>query len=340
VEKLNLESVAGYYQAIALTPGDEPVVAFAGGNESVAIVQKHGDQWSLRNEADANLGEIPDLSVAVGSDGRPQLTYLDRNSREIRFARWNGSSWDRDTVATDTAPSYQLSTPVLQLDSENNPHVVFSDLVRHELIYTRRNGTVWERESIDAETDPDEFVAFVLSKDGSAHVVFSDRNDASLIYGRKSSSGWSFERLPGASDFWEEKPALAVDSQGRACVVYTERSQAALVLASRVPFVNPDESPANNSSPGDAVSEAIFYPNPFRPAHGDTEMRFESMPAGSTIRIVSFGGETIREMTADENGAAPWDGRNDAAESVASGVYLVLIEHADQRESFKIAVQR
>jgi len=72
-------------------------------------------------------------------------------------------------------------------------------------------------------------------------------------------------------------------------------------------------------------------PNPFNPT---TSLRFLLAEAARvSLRVFDTRGRLVRTIVADEVLAAgehrrPWQGRDDAGQSVASGVYLVLIEGA------------
>lgn len=98
------------------------------------------------------------------------------------------------------------------------------------------------------------------------------------------------------------------------------------------------------SPPPDPVSpdppkNARVFPNPFRPTRGDTEMRFSHLPAGSRIKIYSMTGDLIQVLNAPL-GLATWTGRNQSDEAVASGIYLALIDGAEEKFILKIALLR
>jgi len=75
-----------------------------------------------------------------------------------------------------------------------------------------------------------------------------------------------------------------------------------------------------------SLSAVRAYPNPWRSdKHANTVIKFDNMPAASTIKLFTVSGHEIKTLTADSNGMAPWDRTNDAGELVASGVYIYLI---------------
>ena len=86
-----------------------------------------------------------------------------------------------------------------------------------------------------------------------------------------------------------------------------------------------------------------YYPNPIRPSKGlnYAKMNFTNMPAGTRIKIYTMLGRVVRELKADASGMAVWDGKNNAGEKAASGVYIVYMEDGDgNKKRIKVAVER
>lgn len=96
------------------------------------------------------------------------------------------------------------------------------------------------------------------------------------------------------------------------------------------------------AQPEAGLSAVKIYPNPYRPNSVSDVMHFINMPAGARVKIYTFVGELVRELRADVNGMAHWDGLNDAGRKVASGIYIAYVQSADKKsdKSFKIALER
>ena len=82
------------------------------------------------------------------------------------------------------------------------------------------------------------------------------------------------------------------------------------------------------------------YPNPWRvDKHANTPVKFDSMPATSTIKLFTVSGHEVKTLSADSNGMAPWDRTNDSGDLVASGIYIYLIIDPQGNEtSGKLAI--
>lgn len=77
---------------------------------------------------------------------------------------------------------------------------------------------------------------------------------------------------------------------------------------------------------GKDLSKVYVFPNPFNPnVHG--KITFAELTATAEIRIFTIVGELIKtiEVTPQHSGRPTWDGRNDAGEKVASGIYIYVI---------------
>ena len=89
------------------------------------------------------------------------------------------------------------------------------------------------------------------------------------------------------------------------------------------------------------------YPNPFNP---ETWISYQlKHPADVTLAIYDLNGGTVRTLALghqpaglyeNRSRAAFWDGRNDAGESVGSGVYWCTLNAGEYRDSRKMVIQK
>lgn len=72
-------------------------------------------------------------------------------------------------------------------------------------------------------------------------------------------------------------------------------------------------------SPGVTPATLRAWPNPFR-----SSVRVQGAgPAGAPLLVTDVAGRLIRRLLAGPDGAATWDGRDEAGRSMASGLYLI-----------------
>ncbi len=100
-----------------------------------------------------------------------------------------------------------------------------------------------------------------------------------------------------------------------------------------------------NAAPGDVASAPLSleaYPNPFNPL---TRLSFDLPRAGSvTVRVHDLGGRVVCTLFDGERVAGRhevvWQGRDDAGQSLASGVYLAQVRTAGGVSSTKLVLAK
>jgi hypothetical protein len=88
----------------------------------------------------------------------------------------------------------------------------------------------------------------------------------------------------------------------------------------------------------DANSLRIF-PNPYRAAT-DSYVTFDQIPPASRVRVMTLRGETVLDATADGSGLLTWNATNGSGRSLASGLYIVVVESGGSKKITKMAVIR
>jgi hypothetical protein len=94
-------------------------------------------------------------------------------------------------------------------------------------------------------------------------------------------------------------------------------------------------------APPTDLSEITVGPNPLRPTVFPGQlMVFRNLPAGASVRIYTYLGEKLADLTGDAAGIASWDGKNRRGSWVASGVYIVLVEGNGAKKTLRVAIER
>ncbi len=81
------------------------------------------------------------------------------------------------------------------------------------------------------------------------------------------------------------------------------------------------------------------FPNPFRSAT-DSFITFDQIPPASRVRVMTLRGETVMDAAADGSGLLTWNATNGSGRSVASGLYIVVVESGGSKKITKLAVVR
>jgi len=90
-------------------------------------------------------------------------------------------------------------------------------------------------------------------------------------------------------------------------------------------------------APAEELSQVIPFPNPFIITNGTEVLTFDRLPYEAEVRIFTPAGELVKRIKSGNR----WNGRNQAGELVASGVYLFHIQGIKGESAVgKIAVIR
>lgn len=160
----------------------------------VDVVGKNGS-------ADAN-------SLAFDSLGNPAISYITMG--ELKLARWNGLSWDIETVdSTRTSQSNSGSAIVyssnednniLTFDSSGNPAIVY--LSRPDisgpgtiLKYAHWTGSSWDIMEVDESTTSISDESFDLDLSGNPGIAYYINDN--LKYAHWNGSSWDIQVVPG-----------------------------------------------------------------------------------------------------------------------------------------------
>ncbi|RMD97412.1 MAG: T9SS C-terminal target domain-containing protein [Calditrichaeota bacterium] len=94
-----------------------------------------------------------------------------------------------------------------------------------------------------------------------------------------------------------------------------------------------------------SVAQVYNYPNPFHPKQEVTHLHYVlQQPAQVTIEIYDSNNELVRKLldksvkAAGEHTEDTWDGRTDAGQPVANGIYFAKIQIGNTAMYIKIAV--
>ena len=119
------------------------------------------------------VGRQPSL-VYHPVTNHPTVSY---GGSTLRFAQWNGASWQLETVAPDAGDTSLAYDPNTQ-----QPVIAYYDRVADDLVVTRLDGSAWNAEIIDSDGDVGGVVSLAFSSDGLPHIAYHDTTNGALKY--------------------------------------------------------------------------------------------------------------------------------------------------------------
>jgi hypothetical protein len=143
-------TVINYFTSIGLDAEDKPSISFyeeIGVGEfrgRLRVVHWNGKYWEVRT-ADSDLGAGKFNSLAIDSNGNPEIAYgdVEYQNASLRYARWNGHSWDIDILEGAGQPGTNMWSVSLLLDKNDVPHIAYTDVRKNVIKYATKKGGKW-----------------------------------------------------------------------------------------------------------------------------------------------------------------------------------------------------
>jgi len=179
-EQVSFTDDQGDCCSLVMDPGGTPRIAYCAYSPSPAVKYAYRDeygQWHSTVVDDAMSSAPRGTSLAVDDTGNPHISY--NTSSEIRYASWNGASWDIATLDAIDTGLWELDTS-LALDQYGFPHIAHCGGSGDSLMYSVNQGGGWITESICpiGGGDPD----LVLDGSGRPHIAFVEGVSMGLAY--------------------------------------------------------------------------------------------------------------------------------------------------------------
>jgi hypothetical protein len=174
------------------------------------------------DNADNNTGYHN--AIALDRNGYPHISYEARGSGKLKYASWNGSLFNVETVDTTVAIYWENRLSSIDIDPSGNPHIFYiSGYDGCKFKYAYKTGGSWSIQTFIYSYD---YPSISLSIDGSgsAHVAFVGARGI-LQYGYLNGSSWTFTEI----DNNVNRCAIKVDKAGKVHIVYEQGSPSTLI---------------------------------------------------------------------------------------------------------------
>ncbi len=201
------------YASLALdSDGHARVAWFDDDDNRLKYREWNGGFWNspVTVDSSSNVGAF--ASLALDGTGKPRIAYYDADNakKNLKYAKWNGSSWDITTVDSGGDVGQHAS---LALDVSGNPRIAYYDVTGTALKYAKwvgPNPDDWDIETVDNSGNVGQYASLKLDASGNPCIAYYDATNKNLKYAERNGS-WSVETVDNGASDTGQYASLALD---------------------------------------------------------------------------------------------------------------------------------
>lgn len=171
----------GAYNSLALGADNVPRISYTSYDPVQQVVNGvkyaywNGAGWTTQFvQAASNVGMY--TSLAVNNQNQPRITYYDGGAGTLKYAAYDGSTWNIQTVDTGNTGLYSS----LKLDSNGYPRIAYHDEANGILRYAAWDGTAWHYTTVDASPEVGAHPSLALTRANDPIIAYFDSTNADL----------------------------------------------------------------------------------------------------------------------------------------------------------------
>ncbi|MCD4732898.1 T9SS type A sorting domain-containing protein [bacterium] len=169
-------------------------------------------------------------STVLDSSGYPHISYYAKlDVYDLKYARWDGSAWQIETVDSEGKVGGQSS---LELDASGNPHISYRDYDNQSLKYAHWDGSAWQIETVDSTGPVGAYSSLELDSSGNPHISYNEYVNHDLKYTYWDGSAWQIETVD-STGWVGDFVSLGLDLSDNAHIAYYDHTNGALKYAHR-----------------------------------------------------------------------------------------------------------
>ena len=257
---------AGWFTSIDLDSQGKPHISYYG-YYSLQYASWDGSKWKIEIVDPGRFGSADSMisigwysSLVIDSNDNPHISYYHKTNGDLKYAVWNGSGWDVQTV--DSIGDVGSDTS-LTLDSKGYPHISYSGDAG--LKYAVWNGSGWNIQTIDTTGEPRSVVgtssSLALDSKDKPHISYIDNYRGTVLkYAFLNGSSWEIHAL-SAPVHGGYSTSLAVDSNDKVHITHNDYTSYVLnyifVDPAALPPPTPIPDPVQPTPPSPFTTPAL-----------------------------------------------------------------------------------
>ena len=219
VQTVEAGFAAGNSVSLALDRGGSPHMIHTGNNQLKYVVGNKGSWQTVIVSGRACW----DTSLVLDRAGNPHVSYWHYSSFSLRYAFWNGASWNERTVDDGgNVRNWLGHHNSLALDAKGNPRIAYIDQPGNtRLKYATWNGASWDTQIVD-ESDQGRYVGAIslaLSAGDSLRISYLCTGKG-LRYASWNGGKWDIQRVEEVASVDTSFTSLSLDAVGNPVILY------------------------------------------------------------------------------------------------------------------------
>jgi hypothetical protein len=153
--------------------------------------------WSTVQAVDGAVNVGTYLSLSLDSAGRPGIAYLDGTNADLKYAHFNGTSWDVEVVDSKYTTGYY---PSLQFGAADRPVISYYSKTGGDLRLAVSGADGWTITTVDAGGDVGRYSTLALNPlTGRWAVGYEDTTHGTFRYAEQTKRGWGLATVDGST---------------------------------------------------------------------------------------------------------------------------------------------
>jgi hypothetical protein len=174
-----------------------------------------------------------DTSLDLNSLDRPGISYYDASNYSLKYAYWDGSSWNLETVDTGVAlKSIGLESSLAFIG--NNPAIAYKNATTflESIKYAKWNGASWDITIVESSRGVGAEISLAIDSSNLPHISYYDSYLDDLKYATYNGTHWNNETVASTGDVGKGT-SIAVDSSNNPHIAYQDNTNKNLMYITK-----------------------------------------------------------------------------------------------------------
>ncbi|MCD4784379.1 MAG: hypothetical protein K8T10_11215 [Candidatus Eremiobacteraeota bacterium] len=210
----------------ALDIKDSPVITYARGDK-IKLYRETIPGSAVWKEEQVGTNKCLQLSLTLKKSGFPSVSYITRDRKELKVARYDGTKWGVKLVAT-AKKNYSFMQCQGAKDKNDRDLIILFD--ENSLIYFLQRGNGWGVGRIDGKSRVGSNINLAIDKKGKPAACYYDETKKELHYAAREGNKWLRYVVDSTGDVGKFS-SLALGTDGSPFIAYYDAMRGDLKFA-------------------------------------------------------------------------------------------------------------